>query len=81
MAYVTGLAMRRAADLYTGAAKTDPKDAAVLADYARRNADRPSRGPWSARSSHPWARSPTCAEPATTSHGRIRRNGTLSLIT
>ena len=40
VAYVTGLAMRRAADLYAGAAKTDPKDAAVLADYARRNADR-----------------------------------------
>ena len=35
-----GLAMRRAADLYAGAAKTDPKDAQVLADYARRNADR-----------------------------------------
>ena len=32
VAYVTGLAMRRAADLYAGAAKTDPKDAAVLAD-------------------------------------------------
>ena len=27
-------------DLYAGAAKTDPKDAQVLADYARRNADR-----------------------------------------
>ena len=40
VAYVTGLAMRRAADLYAGAAKTDPKDALVLADYARRNADR-----------------------------------------
>ncbi len=40
VAYVTGRAMRRAADLYAGAAKTDPKDAAVLADYARRNADR-----------------------------------------
>lgn len=40
VAYVTGLAMRRAADLYAGAAKTDPKDAHVLADYARRNADR-----------------------------------------
>ena len=40
VAYVTGLAMRRAADLYAGAAKTDPKDAAVLADYARRNTDR-----------------------------------------
>ena len=40
VAYVSGLAMRRAADLYAGAAKTDPKDAAVLADYARRNADR-----------------------------------------
>ena len=40
VAYVPGLVMRRAADLYAGAAKTDPKDAAVLADYARRNADR-----------------------------------------
>ena len=40
VAYVTGLAMRRAADLYAGAAKTDPKDAFVLADYARRNVDR-----------------------------------------
>ena len=40
VAYVTGLAMRRAADLYAGAAKTDPKDAGVLADYAWRNADR-----------------------------------------
>ena len=40
VAYVTGLAMRRAADLYAGAAKTDPKDARVLADYAWRNADR-----------------------------------------
>ena len=40
VAYVSGLVMRRAADLYAGAAKTDPKDAAVLADYARRNADR-----------------------------------------
>ena len=47
VAYVTGLAMRRAADLYAGAAKTDPKDAAVLADYARRNADRLS---WTAPS-------------------------------
>ena len=40
VAYVSGLAMRRAADLYAGVAKTDPKDAQVLADYARRNADR-----------------------------------------
>lgn len=40
VAYVTGLQMRRAADLYAGAAKTDPKDAEVLADFARRNADR-----------------------------------------
>ena len=40
VAYVTGLQMRRAADLYAGAAKTDPKDAQVLADYAWRNADR-----------------------------------------
>ncbi|MYG61519.1 MAG: IS110 family transposase [Acidimicrobiales bacterium] len=40
VAYVSGLVMRRAADLYAGAAKTDPKDAFVLADYAARNADR-----------------------------------------
>ena len=48
VAYVTGLAMRRAADLYAGAAKTDPKDAAVLADYARRNADRLTDAIWGA---------------------------------
>ena len=40
VAYVSGLVMRRAADLYAGAAKTDPKDAQVLADYAWRNVDR-----------------------------------------
>ena len=40
VAYVSGLAMGRAVDLYAGAAKTDPKDARVLAGYAWRNADR-----------------------------------------
>lgn len=40
VAYVTGLQMRRAAELYVGTAKTDPRDAWVLADFARRNADR-----------------------------------------
>jgi transposase len=40
VAYVTGLQMRRAADLYAGSAKTDQRDAWVLADFARRNADR-----------------------------------------
>jgi transposase len=40
VAYVTGLQMRRAAELYAGSAKTDPRDAWVLADFARRNADR-----------------------------------------
>ena len=40
VAYVTGLQMRRAAELYAGSAKTDPIDAWVLADFARRNADR-----------------------------------------
>lgn len=40
VAYVSGLRMRRAAQLYEGEAKTDPKDAWVLADYARRNVDR-----------------------------------------
>lgn len=40
VAYVTGLQMRRAADLYAGSAKTDPRDAWILADYASRNADR-----------------------------------------
>jgi transposase len=39
VAYVTGLQMRRAADLYAGAAKTDPRDAWVLADFARRHVD------------------------------------------
>ena len=39
VAYVTGLQMRRAADLYAGSAKTDPRDAWVLADYARRHTD------------------------------------------
>ncbi len=40
VAYVTGLQMRRAAELYAGSAKTDPRDAWVLADFASRNADR-----------------------------------------
>ncbi len=40
VAYVSGLAMRRAGDLYAGAAKTDPTDAQVLADFSWRNADR-----------------------------------------
>ncbi len=40
VAYVSGLVMRRAADLFAGSAKTDPRDAWVLADYARRNPDR-----------------------------------------
>ena len=53
VAYVSGLVMRRAADLYAGAAKTDPKDAFVLADYARRNADRLS---WTAPSDELLAR-------------------------
>ncbi len=40
VAYVTGLQMRRAADLYAGTAKTDPRDAFVIADFAQRNSDR-----------------------------------------
>lgn len=40
VAYVTGLQMRRAADLYAGTAKTDPRGAFVIADFARRNIDR-----------------------------------------
>ena len=40
VARVTGLQMRRAADLYAGSAKTDPRDAFILADYARRHVDR-----------------------------------------
>jgi hypothetical protein len=39
VAYVTGLQMRRAAELYAGTAKTDPRDAKVLAEFARRHAD------------------------------------------
>lgn len=34
--YIPGLVMRRAAQLYPGAAKTDPRDSHVLADTARR---------------------------------------------
>ena len=39
VAYVTGLQMRRAAQLYAGAAKTDPRDAWVRADFARCHSD------------------------------------------
>lgn len=35
VAYLSGLAMRRIADLYPGEAKTDAKDAAVIADASR----------------------------------------------
>jgi hypothetical protein len=35
VAYLPGLAMRRIADLYLGEAKTDARDAAVIADAAR----------------------------------------------
>ena len=35
VAYVPGLVMRRAADLYPGEAKTDRRDAFVLADFGR----------------------------------------------
>ncbi len=35
VAYVPGLVMRRAADLYPGEAKTDVRDSFVLADFAR----------------------------------------------
>ena len=59
VAYVTGLAMRRAAELYAGAAKTDPKDAAVLADYARRNADRSGLGQPQRRTPRRFADPPT----------------------
>ncbi len=41
--YVPGLAMARARDFYAGDAKTDPKDAFVLADVARAH---PSRVVW-----------------------------------
>lgn len=40
VAYMAGLQMRRAAELYAGSAKTDPRDAFVIADFARRNTDR-----------------------------------------
>src|SRR2546428_1537762 len=38
--YVPGLAMARARDFYAGDAKTDPKDAFVLADVARAHPNR-----------------------------------------
>ena len=37
VAYLPGLAMRRAADMYEGEAKTDARDAFVIADVARTN--------------------------------------------
>jgi hypothetical protein len=39
VAYVTGLQMRRAAQLYAGSTETDPRDAWVLADCACRHTD------------------------------------------
>jgi Transposase len=41
--YLHGLAMARARDFYAGEAKTDPKDAFVLADVARAH---PTRVVW-----------------------------------
>lgn len=35
MAYLLGRAMRRIADLHAGEAKTDARDAAIIADAAR----------------------------------------------
>lgn len=35
VAYVPGLVMRRAAQLYPGSAKTDPRDSFVFAETAR----------------------------------------------
>ena len=52
VAYVTGLQMRRAADLYAGSAKTDPRDAWVLADYAGQS---PTPGPLGSPPSPPAA--------------------------
>ena len=40
VAYVPGLVMRRAADLYPGEAKTDRRDAYVMADTGRTGASR-----------------------------------------
>lgn len=51
VAYLAGLAMRRIADLYPGEAKTDAKDAAVIADAARTMPHTPR----SARPPHPGA--------------------------
>jgi len=39
VAYVTGLQMRRATQVYAGVAKTDPRDAFILADHAMRHTD------------------------------------------
>lgn len=40
VAYVPGLVMRRAADLYPGESKTDKRDSLILADHARLHAAR-----------------------------------------
>ena len=46
VAYIPGLVMRRAADLYPGEAKTDRRDAFVIADTARlrRHQRKPDHG-------------------------------------
>ncbi len=44
VAYLPGLAMRRIADLYPGEAKTDARDAAVIADAARTMPHPPGNG-------------------------------------
>jgi hypothetical protein len=62
VAYLTGLAMRKAADLYPGKPKTDARDAFIIADTARamphtlRTVDRDSESPDSNTSGPSWPR-------------------------
>jgi hypothetical protein len=78
VAYVPGLVMRRAADLYPGEAKTDRHDAYVLADKAEPGAGRCS-GSMPARMSY----RPRCGcSTATTSiWPRIRRGWPAACVT
>ncbi len=67
--YVPGVAMARARDFYAGGAKTDPKDAFVLADVARAH---PSRVVWLRETTAASARSWNCSTAMRPTYVRMR---------
>ena len=67
VAYLPGLAMRRIADLHPGSAKTDARDAAVIADAARTMPHTLRALNWTTRGS---PSSPCCPGSTTTSRSR-----------